>query len=285
MLPVVIKYNRVDGPPMYQTPAVKWAKVIRAFTSPEYAVRFAIRRLSIGSLDFRLSLEALDRPQYAYGVKQAVYLASKLNYKKVSVIEFGVATGAGLLVLESYARQLGKKAGVEVEVYGFDTGSGLPEVSDYRDLGYVWKRGAYQMDVDGLKARLKSAKLILGNVSQTVPEFLRSDHAPIGFISFDLDYYSSTTAAFAIFQGADRTLLPRVLCYFDDVVSDGHQLHCDRVGEQLAIDEFNRNQHNGTVLAKMGLLDAHLMHPGLWTQQLWVYHRFAHHDYNKYIGE
>jgi hypothetical protein len=104
----------------------------------------------------------LDRPQYAFGVKQAVYLASKLRHSKVSVIEFGVATGGGLLALETYATEFGRRAGIEVEVYGFDTGEGMPTASDYRDLGYVWKRGAYRMDIERLKAQLKICKVIAG---------------------------------------------------------------------------------------------------------------------------
>jgi len=121
------------------------AKLVRALTSPEYAVRQIIRRFSIGSLEFRLSLDALDRPYYAFGVKQAIYLAARLKHPKVSVIEFGVATGGGLLALEKYAAELGREAGIQVEVYGFDTGEGLPAAtSDYRDLAYVWKQGTYK---------------------------------------------------------------------------------------------------------------------------------------------
>ena len=200
--------------------SVDWAKLVRTCLRPEFAIRQAIRRWSIGSVEFRLALQALERPEYAFGVKQAIYLASKLKHSKVGVTEFGVASGDGLLALERYAAELGARAGIEVEVYGFDFGQGLPAPLDYRDLGYVWKRGAYQMDVDKLKKRLKSAKLLLGDVRETVVEFLRSEHAPIGFISFDLDYYSSTTAAFQLFTGEDHALLPRVICYFDDIVSD-----------------------------------------------------------------
>ncbi len=218
-------------------------------------------------------------------MKQAIYLASKLKHPKVSVIEFGVATGGGLLVLEAYAAELGGRAGIEVEVYGFDAGSGLPAPLDYRDLGYVWKRGAYQMDIEGLKSRLKSAKLLLGDVNDTVPDFLRAQHAPIGFMSFDLDYYSSTMAAFQTFKAPDSALLPRVVCYFDDVVSDGHQLHCDHVGELLAIREFNETGKGIHTLAPFGLMHTDLVIPALWMQQLWVYHRFNHFEYNKYIGQ
>jgi hypothetical protein len=264
--------------------STSWAKLVRALVRPEIAVRQIIRRLSIGSLDFRLSLQALDRPQYAFGVKQAIHLASKLKHPKVSVIEFGVATGGGLLALEAYAAELGRRAGIEVEVYGFDAGVGLPAPSDYRDLGYVWKRGAYRMDIEGLKKRLKTARLLLGDVRDTVSEFLRTERAPIGFISFDLDYYSSTIAAFQVFTAPDSALLPRVICYFDDVVSDGHQLHCDGTGELLAIREFNENGNSRHTLSRIGPMNANLLFPALWTQQLWVYHRFQHAEYNTYIG-
>ena len=267
--------------------ATTWARLTRSIVRPEYALRQVVRRLSIGSLDFRLALGALDRPQYAYGVKQAIYLASKLKLPAVSVVEFGVAEGDGLRVLESYAAEFGRQAGIKVEVYGFDTGSGLPEaLSDYRDLRYIWRRGAYQMDVPALKSKLKTAKLVLGNVTETMPSFLGSGHAPIGFISFDLDYYSSTVAAFQIFSASDEGVLPRVFCYFDDVVSDGHQLHCEYTGELLAIREFNESQAEMPfhTLAPLGRQNIHVVFPGVWTEQLWVYHRFQHREYDTYIG-
>lgn len=264
--------------------SVSGAKLVRLLCSPEIWVRQIIRRLSIGSLDFRLSLQALERAQYAFGVKQAIFLASRLEHRSVSVIEFGVGAGSGLLLLEAYAAELGRRAGIQVDVYGFDMGSGLPRALDYRDLGYIWKPGQYQMDVAGLRAKLKTAKLVLGDVQRTVPEFLRSQHPPIGFISFDLDYYSSTKAAFEVFSASDRAILPRVLCYFDDVVSNAHQLHCECTGELLAIREFNRNGDGSCTLAPIGILDADLLFPAQWTQQLWVYHRFQHPEYNTYIG-
>jgi hypothetical protein len=65
-----------------------------------------------------------------------------------------------------------------------------------------------------------------------------------------------------------------------------YQLHCDYVGELLAIREFTE-RHSGTglhALAPIGLLSADVMFPSLWTQQLWVYHRFQHREYNTYIG-
>jgi hypothetical protein len=261
------------------------AKVLRAIVRPEIAVRQIIKRFGIGSVEFRLALQALDRPQYAFGVHQAILLASRLKHPRVSVLEFGVARGGGLLALEKYAAEMGKRAGIEVEVYGFDLGSGLPAALDYRDLGYVWKRGAYEMDVDGLKKQLTSAKLILGDVRDTVARFLDTPAAPVGFISFDLDYYTSTVSAFHLFSGADARLLPRVVCYFDDIVSDSVQMHCDSVGELLAIREFNEQGGAEQQLAPLRVLECGLMFSAAWMEQIWVYHRFHHPEYNTYIGE
>jgi hypothetical protein len=260
------------------------ARILRAVLRPEYVVRQIVKSFSLGSLEFRLAIQALHRNEYAFGVKQAIYLAQKLQLKSVSVVEFGVATGGGLVALENYAMEMGKAAEINVEVYGFDLGSGLPTPSDYRDLGYVWQRGSYKMDFESLRKRLKIAQLLLGDVAETVPGFNATNHAPIGFISFDLDYYSSTMNAFRIFDCPDGKVLPRVFCYFDDIVSDGHQLHCDDVGELLAIQEFNKNSDGKYRLSTVPIMRSGCVFPANWTEQLRVYHRFAHRDYNTYIG-
>ena len=261
------------------------ARLLRSVLRPEILIRRVVKNFGIGSLDFRMAMQALDRAEYAFGVKQAVYLAAKLKLPSVSVVEFGVAGGAGLMALERYALEIGKANGIEVEVYGFDLGSGLPAPSDYRDLSYVWKRGAYEMeDPDGLRRRLKIARLLLGDVEETVPQFVAARHAPVGFISFDLDFYSSTTNAFRIFSCSDEHLLPRVFCYFDDIVSDGHQLHCEAVGELLAIREFNEKSPEQSGLLECPILNSGTVFPANWEHQLRVYHRFDHRDYNTYIG-
>jgi len=258
--------------------------MVRSILSPQIAVRHLIRRFRLGPIDFRLALQAVDRPQYAYGVKQAARLAARLGLPAVSVIEFGVATGEGLIKLEEYAAIFGKAFGVTVNVYGFDLGTGLPSSTDYRDLPYVWQGGFYRMDVDGLKSRLRAARLYLGDVRETVREFLASEAPPVGFISFDLDLYSSTTSALQIFDASDAAVLPRVLCYFDDITSNDHRLHCDRVGELRAILEFNQRSKE-EIIAPLGVINSEILFPSVWMQQLYVYHRFSHGEYNTYIGD
>jgi hypothetical protein len=269
---------------LYQPDGPFSARFLRSLVRPEFLVRQVIKRFSLGSLDFRLAMQALDHPSYAFGVRQAVYLATKLKLPAVSVIEFGVGPGTGLIALEQYASEIGKAHGIEVEVYGFDLASGLPAPADHRDLRYVWKQGAYEMDLASLRKRLKIAQLVLGNVAVTVPQFIKGCYAPVGFISFDLDFYSSTMSAFRIFDSPDERLLPRIVCYFDDIVSDGHQLHCEEVGELCAIREFNDNANGKSSLSLCPILKPGTVFPAVWQDQLRVYHRFEHRDYNTYIG-
>ena len=75
--------------------------------------------------------------------------------------------GSGLLSLEEYTEEIKKILGVQIDIYGFDTGQGLPKPIDYRDLPYHWKEGFFSMDKNDLVKKLKKAKLILGNIETT----------------------------------------------------------------------------------------------------------------------
>ena len=118
---------------------------------------------------------------------------------------------------------------VKIDVYGFDAGTGLPEPKGYRDLPYIWKAGFFAMDQSKLQERLKSARLVIGDVKQTVPTFFSAfKAAPLAAAMFDLDYWSSTLDALDIFKVEEAHLLPRVFCYFDDVISNGYRRHTER---------------------------------------------------------
>ena len=140
---------------------------------------------------------------------------------RIAVIEFGVAGGAGLLSLERCAELVGGLIGIAIEVYGFDTGTGLPKSNDYRDVPYMWKKDYFPMDTAELGRRLQRAQLKLGVVQSTLPDFLNSNSAPAAFISFDLDLYSSTRDALQVLEATPQRLLPRTFCYFDDIVGYG----------------------------------------------------------------
>src|SRR5262249_5196981 len=154
----------------------------------ETLFRACLKKFSLGSFEFRLAFDAVDRPWYAHGMYEAAVLARKLKLPGISVIEFGVAQGSGLVAMEDLARHIRKKVGVQIEIFGFDSGEGLPTHGDYRDLPCVWRRGFYKMDVDTVRRRLPTAQLVLGDVGETVPQFIKAGgFPPIGFISFDLD--------------------------------------------------------------------------------------------------
>jgi hypothetical protein len=209
-------------------------------------------------------------------------LAQKLGQKRISVIEFGVAGGNGLINLEFHAKEVTRITGVEIEIYGFDTGRGLPKPTDFRDLPYHWKEGFYEMNFEELCVKLRSSKLILGDVKTTVRDFFEKyNPAPIGAIMFDLDYYSSTMDAFELFTGKLTGFLPRVFCYFDDVIGGEVELYGEHTGERLAISEFN-NVSKTIKISEPFYLRVDMKMP--WHQQIWITHFFEHGQYNQFVS-
>jgi hypothetical protein len=201
---------------------------------------------------------------YGWGVVQGLALAKALGYPRVSVIEFGVAGGAGLLSLERIAEQAEKIVGIGIDVYGFDTGMGLPKPKDYRDVPYMWDEGSFAMDVEKLRARLQRARLVLGCVEETIPEFVRSAFAPVAFVAFDLDLYTGTKHALGLLEAVPDVLLPRIPCFFDDIMGYGYN---DYTGERLAIHEFNREHAMRKIAPDYGLK---FFVPRQHTNDLWV---------------
>ena len=262
------------------------AKALGAVVRPEILIRALLKRFQLGSFDFRLAFDAFDRPWYAHGIYEAARLAALLRQPGITIIEFGVAHGSGLVAMERIAAEVRNNLGLQIDIVGFDNAEGLPSQRDYRDLPCVWKRGLYKMDVDAVRARLSTARLMLGDVGQTVPAFLKAGgFPPIGFISFDLDYYTSTRDALRIFNGTDESCLPRVFSYFDDILSGDQQYYCEDVGELLAVREFNENPSRNHRLRPInGWKRSHLLEPE-WADAMLLYHRFDHPQYNEFIGD
>ena len=103
--------------------------VVRAFEEPRPLRSLLLGlmgALRVGPYPLRVRLGCVPRPHYAHCVLGAADLARRLGIPRISVLEFGVAGGKGLLCLESHAREATRATGVAIEVYGFDTGSGLP---------------------------------------------------------------------------------------------------------------------------------------------------------------
>jgi hypothetical protein len=262
------------------------SQAVRAALHPAPLRTVLFRRLIHKFLPSWLENEPVEaqKPAYRYCMLAAATLAKSLGYTRLSAIEFGVAGGNGLLAMEKHAADIKKKLGVDFEIYGFDTGAGLPPPEDYRDLPYHWKPGFFKMDPEALKGKLAISQLVLGDVRETCRDFFSSYRpAPIGCISFDLDYYSSTMNAFQLFEGGREFFLPRLMLYFDDVIGDDTELYNDFTGELLAISDFNARSGERKIapcryLAAKNPLD-------VWRHQIYSYHDFAHPLYNHFVSQ
>lgn len=248
--------------------------LLRSVTAVPKAVSLW-RRFPIGSVALRTRYGAWARPQYAYGTFHAAQQAKLLGLKGISVIEFGVAGGDGLLALESTAAEVADHFGIRISVFGFDTGEGMPNAADYRDLPYVWGKGFYKMDQAGLRERLSpGTKLVIGDVRESIQDLLRAPD-PIGFVAFDLDYYSSTKHALTAFDLPHCTRLPRVYCYFDDILYPEFACYNPWTGELCAIREFNE-ERTEVKLCPLHLLRWMRPHAEAWNEQIYVLHDFRH---------
>ena len=218
-----------------------WHAMARLAKEPPFRIfaRALLKGLPV-SVRTRALWELSLRPAYLAGVLAAADQARRQGLDQISVIEFGVAAGNGLVALQTDAEAIEAEIGVRVKVYGFDMGAGgLPAFAgDHRDHPDWWRPGDFPMNEATLRTRLTDrTTLILGDVKDTVPEFFQRCHPPpIGFVSFDLDLYSSTRDALRIFALPDRTMLWHVPLYFDDI-----DFLCNHkfAGELFAIDEFN----------------------------------------------
>ena len=212
----------------------------------------------------------LPRMHYAQCMWQAVDEAKTLGYDSVSIIEFGVAGGNGLVNCEFHAKELSRIFGIRVEVYGFDTAEGLPAKNmGYKDKVHFWKAGNYHMNRSLLEDRLQFAKLVIGDINETAEDFIEKySPAPIGCIFVDVDYYSSTLPILRMLERTDnKNFLPRIHMYFDDIDS----LY-EFQGEDLAIREFNNRNENIKISPENTTVD--------YRSKIKICHRFTHDKYN-----
>jgi len=211
-----------------------------------------------------------------------VFLAAKSGITNISVAEFGVAGGNGLVKLQKYSEIIEKQTGVGIQVFGFDTGEGLPSLcSDYRDHPDQWMSGDYKMNIPKLNARLSTrTRLYMGNIANTLPEFVRNDHPPLGFIACDVDLYSSTTDVLKILSIPGRKILRRVFMYFDDIdFVFNHRF----AGEWLAIEEFNQNNTLIKIDLWHGIKKERVFSDAPWLEKMFIAHDLD--AINKYKSE
>lgn len=221
----------------------------------------------------------VERPYYAYGMLRAADVARYFGKKKVTVCEFGVAQGAGLLNMIELAGHITRETGVEFRIVGFDTGEGLPTVDGYKDHPELWSPGDFPMvDRAALLDKLGGrAEMIFGDIKDTADGFREAidPEAPVGFVSIDVDIYTGTVSSFRCLGGRPEQYLPAVSMYFDDIDSFFAN---EWVGGLAAINEFN-DAHQWRKISRDRSI------PGLrpikatdWYPRMWVYHVLDHVD-------
>jgi hypothetical protein len=248
-------------------------------------LRALLKKWPIGSYRTRLEISAVQRAHYGWCVYHAAEEAKALGHKAITVVEFGVAGGNGLVSLCQHKKETEKATGVEVLIVGFDTGKGLPTSGDSRDLLYFWPAGSFEMDREALERRVAGqAELVIGNVATTIPTWEPRQDAPIGAVLFDLDLYTSTMVAFRILDKSN--LLPRMWCYFDDIHGYPESAYSDSIGEREAIKQFNlaperkrRNDHLSRAYVFKGVASQP------WHEDIYLYHQLNHPDYNRCLSQ
>jgi hypothetical protein len=220
----------------------------------------------------------VERPSYAYGVLRAADVARYFGHRAVTVVEFGVASGAGLLNLAGLAEQVRAETGVEFRVVGFDTGAGLPVVRGHKDHPELWSPGDFQMESrEALLARIAGrAELVFGDVAETVPGFVAGldPAAPLAFVSVDVDLYTGSKDALRCLLGRPEQYCPAVSMYFDDV---GFFFANEWCGELASIREFNEENEHRKIGADRSLPGGRDPF-GSWHRCMYVAHVLDHPD-------
>jgi hypothetical protein len=246
---------------------------VERLTEPLHLNLLSLFVALFGSYRMKVAFDLVVRQQYAFPVLYAADAAKRYGYKCVTLVELGVASGAGLLTLCRIAERTTKATGIEFRIVGFDGGKGMPPAIDYRDLPEHFQQGDFPMiDFAGLKRSLPSnCELILGDVAETAPAFAKTlgPDAPLGFVAVDVDYYSAAKAALPILAGAPENYLPLVPVYLDDIGMDGNN---PWTGELLAVAEFNA-EHASRKIAPFTLLRSRR----IFKNTQWIDRMFAAH--------
>lgn len=265
-------------------------KYLRKLTRPYIWKRILLERLAeplhlnavaavvglIGSFRAKVAFDLVLRHHHAFGILRAADDAKALGLSQVTLLEFGVAAGAGLLNMADVSRQVTDVTGVAFEIYGFDTGRGMPPPQSALDHPELYQAGDFVMNVGELeKALPPNVHLVIGDIATTVPEFVKSIRptAPVGFLSLDVDYYSSSKDALQALTGSPESYLPRTCVYVDDLEDPSHNSYC---GEQLAIAEFNQDHEFRKIERHTFLRRSRVFQRAPWIDHIYTLHVLDH---------
>lgn len=230
-----------------------------------------------GSFKSKVEFDLVIRQQNAFCIYKAAEFAKWMELKSITVIEFGVAKGDGLLNICQIAEKVTQETGIRFNIYGFDTPTGMPAPKDFKDLPELFQEGCFDpVDREELISALPdNAKLILGNIEETIPKFLAtiSKESPIAFVSVDVDYYWSAKICLNLFRDIPEKYLPMTLVYLDDISPP-----CSNpwVGELLAVNEFNVENEYRKIVPYTFLRSKRIFQQTQWIDRIFSLHVLDH---------
>ena len=124
--------------------------------------------LMFGSFTKKIEYDLVPRQPYAFGLDDAFKNARKEGVSSIIIIEFGVAAGAGLYNLKFIAERLKNIYKVDYEIYGFDTGLGMPPPVDYRDHPEKYYTGDFPPGKLLEQELPENVEIIYGEISKNI---------------------------------------------------------------------------------------------------------------------
>jgi hypothetical protein len=265
---------------MFQVGCLKhgnfWQRQLRdRLAEPLHLNLLALFVQLFGGFRAKVEFDLVNRRRYAFSLLKAADYAKADGLRKIYALEFGVADGAGLVNLAWIAGHVTRATGVEIGLVGFDSGTGMARPVDYRDYPEVFVEGDFPLiDRVALERMLpKSVRVIYGPVSETVRNFVETLDAPVGFVSLDVVYYSSTLDAMEALLGPADRYLPMTLVYLGSVLLDNAN---PAVGELMAVREFNAEHRVRQVHPFTCLRDKRIFKNGMWLHQVYTLHVLDH---------
>lgn len=227
---------------------------------------------AFGNVVKKIDYDLVPRQPYAFGLNEAFkrLVADRTRQARCLVfIEFGVASGAGLTNMCRVADRLSAHYGIDYKVIGFDTGVGMPAPVDYRDHPEKYLDGDFSPhDSEALVKSLPArATIKYGPIAETLDTLagdLGADDV-IGFVSIDVDYWSSTTDCLKLFD-KPLAFLPYTPVYLDDVNNIDHHAYA---GELLAVAEFNASRPASKIVPMNRLRNWRIFKNALWLDQMY----------------
>jgi len=255
-----------------------WERVVRErLAEPVHLNVASLFVATFGSLRSKIYFDLIPRQANAFALLTAADQARKQGLSALTVIEFGVANGAGLLNLSRLASLVSEETGVAFSIVGFDSGTGMPAPHDYRDHPELYREGDFPMQhPDELRTKLPpNTTLVVGDIAQTVPDFVErlTARAPLAYVVVDVDYYWSTVSCLKVLDGEPERYLPTTIVYLDDIQFAAHNRW---QGELLAVEEFNEDHDLRKITPYNFLRASRLFKRPIWIDSLYTMHVLDH---------